>query len=83
MTSDLAHSLTLQWHSLQEQQDVILAGAYGKMPLLKPLCGLKKAELQKELRTRGIKTLDKMTKKELEADLQGILHVGLLEFQHF
>eukprot|EP00731_Ephydatia_muelleri_P001948 Em0001g1948a len=71
------------WCSLQEQQDVILAGAYGKMPLLKPLCGLKKAELQKELRTRGIKTPDKITKKELEADLQGILHVGLLEFQHF
>ena len=73
MTSDLAHSLTLQWRSLQEQQDIILAGAYGKMPLLKPLCGLKIAELQKELRTRGIKTPDKMTKKELEADLQGIL----------
>ena len=73
MTSDLAHSLTLQWCSLQEQQDVILAGAYGKKPLLKPLCGLKKAELRKELRTRGIKTPDKITKKELEADLQGIL----------
>ena len=43
------------------------------MPLLKPLCGLKIAELQKELRTREIKTPDKMTKKELEADLQGIL----------
>ena len=43
------------------------------MPLLKPLCGLKTAKLPKELETRGIQIPDKITKIELEADLQGVL----------
>ena len=30
MTSDIAHALTLKWRTLQEQQDVIIAGKFGK-----------------------------------------------------
>ena len=42
MTSDIAHSLTLMWRTLEEQQNIILAGQFGKKAELKPLSGLSK-----------------------------------------
>ena len=73
MTSDIAHSLTLMWRTLEEQQNIILAGQFGKKAELKPLSGLSKTQLQLELTLRGIDVPSTALKKELEANLQGLL----------
>ena len=73
MTSDIAHALTLKWRTLQEQQDIIIAGKFGKMSTLKPFENLRKAELELELAQRGITFPKKTNKIELEANLLGLL----------
>ncbi len=52
---DLAHVFNCSWRSLFDLQQLVLKGKYGKKPgILKPFAGLKKDELQGELRVRGV-----------------------------
>lgn len=52
---DLAHVLRCPLRTLAELQNLVLQGQYGKKAgVLKPFDKLKKAELQEELRKRGL-----------------------------
>lgn len=56
MTSDIAiNALTLKWRTLPEQQDIIIAGKFGNISILKPLNNLYKAEVELELAQWGIR----------------------------
>ena len=73
---DLAHVFQCPWRTLEELQNLVLLGHYGKKAgVLKPFDKLKKAELLEELRKRGglDVELDKMDKAELASTLTGVL----------
>ena len=71
---DLAHSFTCSWRSLDDLQNLVIQGTYGKKPgLLKPFEKLKKAQLKEELCLRGIPNIESSDKKELTSLLVCIL----------
>ena len=73
MFEDLAHTLQLQWHSLSDLQQTVLAGKYGDQAnTLKPFETLDTPQLQEELRKRNI-LHTATTKKDCSAILTGIL----------
>ena len=70
---DLAHVFSCSWRSLGDLQQLVLKGKYGNKPgILKPFAGLKKDELQGELRVRGVFDLSGK-KDELSSMLSSIL----------
>ncbi|XP_048583669.1 uncharacterized protein LOC125563042 [Nematostella vectensis] len=86
MTSDLAYTLNLEAISLTERQQAILRGTVSlsksKQKKAKPLEGLKKEELEKELASRGIyegKTKMEM-QKLLTEEMKGKQRVPALLF---
>ncbi len=61
------------WRSLLDLQQLVLKGKYGNKPgILKPFAGLKKDELQCELRVRGVFDLSGK-KDKLSSMFQSIL----------
>ena len=73
MMMDLAHSFHQSWRSLSDIQALILTGTLGNNPgCLKPLDHLKIADLQIELRARGVDT-NGLLKPQLTAHLTDIL----------
>ena len=81
MMGDLAHTLHLPWRSLQDQQDLVLKGKFGKQPCnSKPLDSLRVAELRQELHARAIYDTDHC-KDELQETLTFLVEYSV--FQHF
>ena len=73
MMVDLAHAFYHSWRSLNDIQNLVLAGQFGSKPgCLKPLDNLKVADLRKELQTRGVETQG-MLKPQLMSLLTDIL----------
>ena len=73
MMVDLAHAFYHSWRSLNDIQNLALAGQFGSKPgCLKPLDNLKVADLRKELQTRGVETQG-MLKPQLMSILTDIL----------
>ena len=55
MMGDLAHTLQLNWRDLQDQQDLVIKGKFGKQPCnSKPFDRMLIADLKQELHSRGI-----------------------------
>ena len=83
MMVDLAHAFYHSWRSLNDIQNLALAGQFGSKPgCLKPLDNLKVADLRKELQTRGVETqgmLEPQLMSILTDTLQGAY---LLYVQH-
>ena len=82
MMVDLAHAFYHSWRSLNDIQNLALAGQFGSKPgCLKPLDNLKVADLRKELQTRGVETqgmLNPQLMSILTDILQGVQRVPTL-----
>jgi hypothetical protein len=78
MMGDLAHTLQLTWRDLQEQQDLLIKGKFGKQACnSKPFDRLRLADLKQELHSRDI--FDTSHRKD---DLQYMLTNILCGIQH-
>ena len=79
---DLAHAMQCKWRSLEDLQQLVLAGRYGNIPgKLKPLDNLKIEELRKELQARQelhTATSKKEHQQELTHILKGVQRVATL-----
>ena len=70
---DLAHALQKKWRTLDDLQNLILAGKFGNAPgQLKPLDGLLVADLREELKARKI-PIEGNKKPELQLKLTELL----------